>query len=141
MSVEALKQAMSKGADAPKTNEDETQKGVADVRKSPADRSPGTLNAQWGDKPAEGHNGYPDVYGQAALQEARDGRAGLIERIFDSPKTTAPAEQALMRQNFANASEGTPHNPLLQRGHLPAKTASADRPSLTDKVLRVIGFR
>jgi hypothetical protein len=141
MSVDALKQAMSKGADAPKTNEDETQKGVADVRTPPGDRSPGTLDARWGDKPAEGHNGYPDVYGQAALQEARDGRGSLLERIFDSPKTTAPAEQALMRQNFVNAGEGTPHSPLLQRGHLPAKTAAADRPSLTDRVMRLFGRR
>jgi hypothetical protein len=138
MSVDQLKQAMENGK--VQDNEVTTQKGVADVRTAPNDRAPGTLDARWGDKPAEGHNGYPDVYGQAAVQEAKDGRSSLIERIFDSPKTTAPAEQALMRQNFVHAGDGEPHSPMLQRGHL-AKTAEADRPSLTDRVMRLFGRR
>ena len=139
MSVDTLKQAMlGKAADAPKTNEDETQKGITNVRTPPAGRAPGTLDAKWGDKPREGKDGYPDVYSKGVHQEAQDGRGDLLDRILDAGKTTAPAEQALMRQHFEHAAEGNPHSPILQRG----KTASADdSETLTDQVRRVVGHR
>jgi hypothetical protein len=138
MSVDTLKQAMlGKAADAPKTNENETQKGITHVRMPPEGRAPGTLNAKWGDTPREGKDGYPDVYSEAVHREAQDGRGDLLDRILDAGKTTAPAEQALMRQVFEHAGEGNPHSPLLQRN----KTASVDEPTLTDQVMRVVGHR
>jgi hypothetical protein len=145
MSVESIKRAMSRTAapmkNAPDNNEAQSTVGMADVFKPPTDRAPGTLDAHWGDHPAEGHNGYPDVYGTAAMQAAKDGREEMLERLFDSPKTTAPAEQAFMSQHFVNASKGDPHAPMLQRGRLPAKTASVDDETLTDAVVRIAGRR
>ena len=138
MSVEDLKNALAKKADAAKTNENDTQKGVADVREPPPDRAPGTLDAHWGDKPAVGPRGDPSVYGTSVEREAKDTRMGVLDRIFDSPRTSASAEKSVMDAYFEHANEGQPHSPLLQRGH---KTASADEPTLTDKVNRVIGFR
>jgi hypothetical protein len=141
MSVAQLKAAMSaKVADAPKTNEDETNKGIGNVRTQPADRKPGTLDAKWGDHPPEGNDGFPDVYGEAAVREARDTRGGLIERIFDSQRTSAPAEQALMGKLLMHAREGHPHSPLLQRGRPPEEKTANDE-TLTDRVNRVVGFR
>jgi hypothetical protein len=141
MSVDALKQAMlGKVADAPKTNENDTNKGVADVREAPAGRAPDTLDAKWGDHPAKGIDGHSDVYSSAVLREARDGRSDLLERLFDSPKTTASVEQALVRKNFGDVDrDRVSHSPMLQRGRV--KTASADEESLTDKVMRVVGRR
>jgi hypothetical protein len=124
---------VTKAADAAKTNELDTNKGVNDVRKNPEDRSPGTLDAKWGDHPTPS----PDVYSTAVVREAHDGRASLIDRIFDSQKTTAPAEQSLMRQNFVNMAQGNPHSPILQRGKEPEKVASDE--TLTDQVTRVVG--
>jgi hypothetical protein len=141
MSVEALKQAMlGKAADAPKTNEDETNKGIGNVREKPADRKPGTLDAKWGDHPPEGNNGYPDAYSTGVVREARDTRGGVIERIFDSQRTSAPAEQSLMARLLAHAREGHPHSPLLQRGRPPEEKTASDE-TLTDAVNRVVGFR
>lgn len=114
-------------------NEDETNKGVNDVRKDPAERTSGTLDASWGDKPPP-----PETYGTATRREAQDGRGALLDRILDAGKASAPAEQALMRQHFEHAAEGQPHSPILQRGH---KTASADEPTLTDQVMAVVGHR
>jgi hypothetical protein len=140
MSVEDLKAALlSKHADAPKNNEDETNRGVANVYDPPEDRRPGTIDAKWGDHPAKGHwPGYPDVYGKAALEAARDGRQAMIGRLFDSPATSGPVEQALMAASFAHASEGMPHSPLLQRGKL-EKLANDGSETLTDLVRRVVG--
>jgi hypothetical protein len=138
--VDDIRQRMAKAADAPANNELDPNQGVNDVRKNPPDRSPKTLDARWGDHPPEGHNGYPDVYGTAAVREAHDGRAALIERLFDSPKTTAPIEQALMTQLLSHAHEGHPHSPLLQRGRLQEEKTAADE-TLTDQVNRVVGFR
>jgi hypothetical protein len=137
MSVAQLKEAMlAKAADAPKTNEDETNKGVGNVRENPADRKPGTLDAKWGDHPTP----EPDVYSTAVVREARDGRGGLIDRIFDSQRTSAPAEQALMASLLVHAREGHPHSPILQRGRPPEEKTASDE-TLTDQVSRVVGFR
>ena len=143
MSVAELKQAMlGKLADAPKTNEDDTNKGINNVYGPPAGRKPGTLDAKWGDTPKEAPDGYPDNYSTAVKREARDDRAGVIERSFDSPKTTAPAEQSLMAQYLEHAAEGQPHSPILQRGHTSkVVTAAADTETLTETVMRVVGRR
>jgi hypothetical protein len=141
MSVEGLKTAVSAMSNGRlEDNENETNRGVGNVYDPPSDRKPRTLDARWGDAPPQGRNGYPDVYGKAALEAARDGRTDMIERLFDSPKTMAEVEQALMAQNFEHAREGVPHSPMLQRNRLPAKEASADE-SLTDSVMRVCGRR
>jgi len=139
MSVDALKQAMlGKVADAPKNNEDDTNKGISDVRKPPEDRKPGTLDAKWGDRPAEDQTHDPAVHSSAVRREAADTRGQMLERLFDAPKADAKTEQALMGQNFANARQGSPHSPMLQRGRV--KMAEADE-TLTDSVMRVIGHR
>lgn len=140
MSVDALKQAMlGKVADAPSTNEDETNLGTNNIRKTPAGRAPDTLDARWGDTPSEGRNGYPDVYGSAVFRESHDGRGDLLDRIFDSLASSSAAEQGLMRQHFAHADEGEPHSPILQHGRL-SKVAEADE-TLTDQVMRIVGWR
>lgn len=139
MSVYALKQAMlGKAADAPKNNEDETNKGISNVHRPPEGRAPGTLDAKWGDHPPKGHDGYPDIYSSAVLREGADTRGGMLERLFDAPKTDAKTEQALMGQHFNNARQGAPHSPMLQRGRI--KAASAEE-TLTDAVMRVVGHR
>jgi hypothetical protein len=141
MSVEDMKEALAAMSNGRlDDNEETTQKGVGNVYDPPADRRPGTLDAKWGDKPPEGHNGYPDVYGKAALEAAKDGRGDMLERLFDSPRTMAEVEQSLMAQHFDHAREGTPHSPMLQRNRLPLKEASADQ-TLTDQVMRVVGHR
>jgi hypothetical protein len=122
------------------TNEDQTVKGIIDVRKDPADRAPGTLDAKWGDEPPKGQNGYPDVYSTAVMHESHDGRASLIDRLFDSPRSTAPAEQAEMRQLFANADKGEPHSPMLQHGKHKHAHMHLDE-TLADQVVRVVGIR
>jgi hypothetical protein len=139
MSVEELKAAMKKQADKPENNEGGTNKGVADVYAAPAGRAPGTLDAPWGERPAEGRNGYPDVYSTGVMREARDGRGDMLERLFDSPKADAASEQRLMGGLLEHAREGAPHSPMLQRGRLHDKTASIDEPTLTDQVMRACG--
>lgn len=144
MSVEDMKVALAAMENGRiENNEDQTQKGIANVYPPPEGRKPGTLDARWGDKPAEGHNGYPDVYGKAALEAAKDGRGDVIDRLFDSPRTMAQVEQQLMGQHFEHAREGTPHSPMLQRNHLPLKEASVNESdlTLTDKVMRAAGRR
>jgi hypothetical protein len=136
----SAKGLLGKVADAAETNEDSTQLSVNNLWPSHAGRRPGTLDAKWGDPSPSGVNDYPDVYSSAVMREAKDGRANLLERLFDSPRTSSPAEQALMSEHFENAREGAPHSPMLQRGRLPLKVAHADE-TLTDQVMRVIGFR
>lgn len=130
---------LGKVAEAPKNNEDETQKGVQNVYGPPAGREPGTLDAKWGDKPKDGPDGYPVNHSTGVRREARDGREGLLERLFDSLKATAPAEQAQMKAHYDHAGEGHPHSPVLQRGHS-EKVARAEE-TLTDTVRRVVGRR
>jgi hypothetical protein len=130
------KQAAETGGARIENNEEQTNKGVGDVHTAPKDRKPGTLDARWGDHPPVSKNGDQAVFGTAAEREAKDGRNEMIERLFDSPKSSASAEQALMSQNFTGAADGHPHSPLLQRGRV--KTAADE--TLTDKVRKVIGF-
>ena len=134
MSDDILREAfMGKQAAAPKTNEDDTNKGVNNVYNPPAGRAPGTIDARWGDTPPTD----PVQHSTAVKREAYDDRNEQIERLLDSPATSAKAEQNLLSAYLEHASEGHPHSPLLQRGH---KTASAGRPaSLTDEILRVVG--
>jgi hypothetical protein len=144
MSVEDLKTTLASMSNGRiEDNEETPQKGVNNVYEKPDGRRPGTLDARWGDPPAEGHNGYPDVYGKAALEAAKDGRGDMIERLFDSPRTMAQVEQSLMAQNFVHARDGMPHSPMLQRNHLPLKEASVNESdlTLTDKVMRLAGRR
>lgn len=142
MSVEEMKEALAAMSNGRlDDNENETNRGVGNVYDPPADRKPRTLDSRWGDHPPEGHNGYPDVYGKAALEAAKDGRTDMIERLFDSPRTMAQVEQSLMAEHFVNAKDGTPHSPMLQRNHLPLKEASVNDETLTDQVMRVAGRR
>lgn len=133
----------TKQADAPETNLDDTQKGVSNVYEAPSGRKPSTLDAPWGEQPPAGPSGDPDIYGTAVMRSAQDTRANMIERIFDSPTTSAPAEQALMNSLFENARDGRPHSPLLQRGKSITKDHGEDKEAetLTDQVNRVVGFR
>jgi len=117
-------------------NEDQSNKGRGDVYPPPEGRKPGTLDAKWGDKPPVSKNDDAAVHGTAVEREAHNGRGEMIDRLFDSPKTTAPAEQKEMSEFFANAREGHPHSPMLQRGR--EKTAADE--TLTDKVMKTIGF-
>ncbi len=139
MSVKDLKRTMmGKVADAPKTNEDDTNKSVGNVYEPPPGRAPETIDAQWGDKPKEGPDGYPVNYGTGTRREARNGRNEMLERLFDQLGPSATAQQAEMKQLFENAGEGHPHSPVLQRGHTD-KLAQAEDESLLDKVVRVCG--
>ena len=128
----------TKQADAPDTNLDDTQKGVNNVYETPPGRKPGTLDALWGDQPPN-----PDTYGTAVMRSAQDTRADMIERLFDSPSTSASAEQAMMSALFENARDGRPHSPLLQRGRSSTKDHSEakEAETLTDSVMRVVGHR
>ncbi len=145
MTVEDLKLALlAKQADAPKNNEDETNRGVANVYDPPENRKPRTLDSRWGDHPAVDQDGHAAVFGTAALAAVEDGRGKMVERLFSSPATMAPVEQALMRANFAGFNEAIHHSPLMQRGHTPLqkeKRASTADETLTDQVLRVAGRR
>jgi len=138
MSIDLLKEAFE-GAKSPENNESSVNKGINNVYPDPPGRAPGTLDAKWGDKPAEGKDGSPAVYGTGVVREAHNGRGEMIERLFDSPKTTAPAEQNAMQAYFAHAKDGQPHSPMLQRGH--DKTAERHEESLMDQVTRVVGRR
>jgi hypothetical protein len=132
-----------KQADAAETNLDDTNVSVNNVYEQPEGRKPGTLNARWGDAPPEGANGYPDIYSKGVMRAAKDTRADMIERLFDSPGTSASPAQALMSELFENARDGHPHSPLLQRGRLPVAEHSEKDASetLTDAVMRVVGHR
>jgi hypothetical protein len=125
----SLKTAMDHGR--VQNNEDESNKGRADVYPQPEGRKPGTLDAKWGDAPPP-----PVTHGTAVEREAKNGRGEMIDRLFDSPKSSAPAEQKEMRELFTNADEGHPHSPMLQHGR--AKTAADE--TLIDKVMRVVKF-
>lgn len=130
------KQAAETGGARIEDNENQTNKGLGDVHTAPKDRKPGTLDARWGDHPPISKTDDQAVFGTAVEREAKDGRNEMIERLFDSPKSSAPAEQAEMASLFANAADAHPHSPLLQRGRV--KTAADE--TLTDKVRRVIKF-
>jgi hypothetical protein len=133
MSVEELKRAlMGKVADAPKNNENDTLIGTGNVQPPPAGRKPGTVDAKWGDPPPP-----PETYGSSVKREAQNDRGDLLDRILDSPRTSAPAEQSLMQQYFATR-DGHPHAPLLQRGR---ERAGDDDGTLTDQVRRVVGSK
>lgn len=137
MSVAHLKQAMmdNKTAEQAETNEGQMTRGVNNVYKQPVGRSPGTLDAQWGDKP-----GPAIVHGKAVIEAAEDGRGEMIDRLLDSPKTTAPVEQALIRDLFTAETVNEahpPHSPMLRRG----KVKVAEDESLAEQVQRVTGLR
>jgi hypothetical protein len=141
MSVAELKIALAALSNGRiEDNEGETAKGVGNVYEKPTDRKPGTLDARWGDHPATSANGDAAVYGLAALQAAHDGRQGMAERLFSSPATSGPSEQALMRQLLEHANEGHPHSIMLQRGKS-EKTASDASKTLIDQVMKVVGRR
>ena len=130
---------LQKAADTAPTNEDDTVLGVGNVYKKPEGRTPGTLDARWGDDPQVSPDGSTANYGTAVREEAHDDRNEMIERLFDSPKGSAQTEQQEMRQLLLNADEGHPHSPMLQRGH-EGKIARADM-TLTDLVMRTVGHR
>ena len=78
MSDDDLRDAfLSKVADAPKTNENDTNKGINNVYGPPPGRQPGTLDARWGDPPKTGPDGYPINYGTAVRREAGDDRTAV----------------------------------------------------------------
>ena len=131
MSVEQLQQALlAKRAEAAETNETKTNKGTNAVYPTPPGRYPGTLDAKWGDRPPP-----PVSNGTAVVEEAKNVRNDMVDRLFDSPATSAPAQQAEMAQLFVNAREGNPHSPLLQRGRM-VKQGEA---TLMDRVARIVG--
>lgn len=136
MSIAHLKEATAKlAAGGLETNEDETTKGKANVYPPPPGREPGTLSARWGD--AAGHT---VVNSTAAVEAAREGREGMVERLFNSPSTSGPAEQELIRTLFNRDTVEDavkPHSAMLRHGR--TKTASDE--TLTDRVLRVVGHR
>jgi len=117
-------------------NEDQTNKGLANVYDPPPGRKPGTLDAKWGDTPPKSKTDDQAVFGKGVEDEAKNVRNEMIERLFDSPSSSAAAEQKLMGENFTGSAEGHPHSPLLQRER--AKTAADE--TLTDKILKTIGF-
>lgn len=133
MSVEDLKAALSKSAEAPADNEDGINRGVNSVWPVPDDRKPGTIDAKWGDRPPANMVNN----GTSVVEAAKDGREDMIERLFDSPKTTAPAEQAAMSALFGGMASAESHSPLLTRG----KEKKASDETLTDKVVRIAGRR
>ncbi len=128
----AMKLAASSGL---QTNENETDKGTIDVYPTPPGRAPGTLDAKWGDMPPQGPNGNPAIYGTAVVSTAKDTREDMLERLFSSPSTSAPAEQALMGSLFEHAREGDPHSPLLRRNR---QEKNASDESLREQVARII---
>lgn len=140
MSVASLKQAMmnSKTAERMETNEGQMTRGVNNVYANPPGRKPETLDAKWGDKPPP-----PLTLGTAVQEAAEESREKMIDRLFDSPGTSAPAEQALLRDVLnpatVNAAE-LPHSALLRRGRTKLEKAAEDE-SLTEQVQRVTGLR
>lgn len=138
MSVEDMKvalAAMSNGQT--ETNEDSPMKAKVEVYKDPEGRAPGTLDARWGAKPPS-----PVTYGSSTEAAAREGRTEMIERLFDTPKTYAQPEQALMSRLLEHASQGAPHSPMLQRGHkIKEASVNVRDETLTDQVMRVAGRR
>src|SRR5580700_4205417 len=136
MSVAQLKAAMAAAGNGKiKDNESALLKGTANVHTPPEGRAPGTLNARWGDHPPTSPTKDTAVHGTAVEQAAHDDRNGMIERLFDSPGSSAPTEQKLMEGYFTAPKDGFPHSPLLQRGHLD-KTAQDE--TLAQQVRRVI---
>lgn len=103
MSIEHMKQALleKNAAGSAATNEDETVPGKLQVHKDP----PGYTRSEKG-----GDVGFST----AAEEEAREGREGMVSRLFNGS-----------------------HKP--RRGH--TKTASVEDETLTDQVRRVTGMR
>jgi hypothetical protein len=127
MTVEALKEALKLAAGETENNENEPTRGKANVYENPEGHQTNTTGGNVG-------------HSVAVVNAARDGREDMVERLFDSPKTTGPTEQALLHSLFNKETVDnavTPHAAMLRRGR--TKTASDE--TLTDRVLRVVGHR
>jgi hypothetical protein len=102
-------QAMLKSAEVLETNNDQSTVGVNNVYPKGDEREPGQLGAKWGDKPAD-----QTAFSDAAKREAANDRPKMIERLFDSLKTTASADKALVAENFDHTDYES-HNLTLQK--------------------------
>jgi hypothetical protein len=123
-------------------NEDATDKGVMDVYEQPEGRSPGTIDAHWGDKPAPRPLGWEGNYGKSTMDAAHDVRHGVLSRILSGMPQAKEQARAEMKALLDHAAEGEheSHSAALTQ----EKTSSVHAPieeSLTDRVLSVCGRR
>lgn len=133
MSLEDLRQAFLKTAEATETNKDDTTVGVENVYPSPAGRAPHTIDAPWGEP------GHADPFHNsdgvwAAFQEGRD---NLLDRVFTQFSNSSKLDKKLISENFSVPGKpGTyeSHSALLNHG---VNTS----PSLTERVKSLVGRR
>ena len=127
---------MKKSAEEMPTNEGHMAPGRAKVRPDPAGREPGTISARWGDQPKLDRDGYPTPQGTGVEEEANEGRAGVLENLFDEMGHAAAADKALIGQHFATPTgeHRTPHSPLLQKSAF-----ARHEPTLRERVRGILG--
>jgi hypothetical protein len=133
MSVKYLKQALREklAAGSTETNEDEMTRGKANVYPDPPGSKQNTAGGNVG-------------YSEAAVEAAKQTREEMVERLFDSPKTTAASEQALVNSLFSEEAireRSLPHSIMQRRGRDTSTVKQAEAETLTDKVRRVTGLR
>lgn len=129
--IEAAALRMKVAAGEMATNEDETNKGVLEVYKTPAGRSPGTVDAKWGDTPLSD----PQIHGSGVLREANEGRKELLGRVFDSMPAASANAKASVGDLFSTKDYAS-RSTLL--GH--SKTASSPESlTLSERVRKVAG--
>lgn len=118
------------------TNEGSLDKEQYTVRKPP-ELSEGTLDARWGTAPPARPLNYNGDYSTGVEAEAKDGRSGVLERIFKDVSAMRAADKAVISKNFDHGSSGNyeAHSALLEK----TKTAEAEDGSLTDRVRAVAG--
>jgi len=126
--IEEAKLRMKVAAGEMATNEDETNKGVLEVYKTPAGRAPGTVDAKWGDTPLKD----PQVHGSGVLREAGEGRKYLLGRLFSSMPSASTNAKGVVGAAFDTTNYES-HSPLLHK----EKTASTT--SLSERVRKVAG--
>lgn len=126
-----------------KDNEDDTNNGVMNVYPQPPGRSPGTIDAKWGDKPAPRPLGHDGNYGKGAFDEAMDVRHGVLGRVLDGMPQAKEHTRRTMAQLLEHAASGEheSHSAALSQEKTSAAQHLPDDPSLTDQVVAVCGRR
>lgn len=103
--LELLKTAEDAG-EAPGDDDESTVGETPDPTPPPEDRGAGTTDAAWGEEPTK-TEGEPALhFSDEAVRQFRQGREKFLEKYFDSPSSSGPAEKQLVGQHFQHASSG-----------------------------------
>lgn len=124
-------------------NQDMDDTGLMNVYPAPEGRSPGTIDAKWGDKPAPRPLGYVGNYGKGAFDTAKDVRHGVLSRVFSGMEQAKDNTRKTMSELLEHAASGEheSHSAAMTQEKTSAARHLPEDESLTDRVMAVCGRR